>query len=158
MTIIAYTKGILASDTKAVDEQNQVLKTQKLFRLGNGSVIGTAGNADIRDMLAILDKASLSKLPTKLKLASHAALFKGLWLFPGGELFRVSVEAIDTRWEAEILPILDPWAAVGSGSAYALGAMVAGKTAVEAVRIACRLDNNCGMPSFHITLASLNNG
>lgn len=38
-----------------------------------------------------------------------------------------------------------PFFAVGSGSNYAIGAMAAGKSARQAVRIAARFDNKCGL-------------
>ncbi len=40
--------------------------------------------------------------------------------------------------------MLDPFAAIGSGSGIALGAMAAGKTAAEAVEIAARFDSGTG--------------
>lgn len=46
------------------------------------------------------------------------------------------------RWD--LLGACSGWA-IGSGCDYALGAMEAGATAQEAVRIASRLDNQCGM-------------
>jgi hypothetical protein len=35
---------------------------------------------------------------------------------------------------------------IGSGGDVAMGAMLAGKTATEAVRIACKVDTACGLP------------
>lgn len=46
------------------------------------------------------------------------------------------------RWD--LLGAMSYWA-VGSGCDYALGAMEHGATAREAVRVASRLDNQCGM-------------
>jgi len=154
MTVIAYTKGILAADSRATDDDGLVLKTTKLYELPNGSFCGAAGDADVRDVLAILGrKASIIKLPSRASLIKTKTSCTILWVFPNGEkVYRVQIgnnsadNNSDSGWWAEVLEIEDGYAAVGSGSAYALGAMVSGKTAVEAVRAACRLDVNCGLP------------
>ena len=152
MTVIAYKNGILASDTKAVDTTGQVFKTHKLFPLSNGSVIGGAGDADIRDVLSLLQKASITKLPTRAKLVATKTEFSGIWVFPTGEVFTVEIKERSPDWMAEVFQVQESVAAVGSGAAYAMGAMMAGKSAIEAVKIACKLDNNCGLPVEHITL------
>ena len=152
MTVIAYKNGVLAADTKAVTEDGLVVKSKKLEKLSNGTILGTAGSADCREIVTILGKASLSKMPLKSKLRSTETTFRGIWVFPTGEVFKVSVEFEDNKWDAEILPILEKQAAVGTGGAYALGAMLAGKSALEAVKIACKLDNNCGLPAESITI------
>jgi hypothetical protein len=134
----------------AIDEDGQSFRVHKIETLPNGTVVGCAGDSDNRDVLALLGKATLTKMPTKIKLAGTKTEFQGLWVFPTGEVFRVEVEhkARDgvSDWTAEILPILNPEAAVGSGSGYALGAMLAGKSAIEAVKIACKIDSNSGLP------------
>lgn len=152
MTVIAYTKGILAADTLAVDEDGLALKCTKLFRLKNGTVVGTAGDADARAILDILGKASVTKLPSKSNLAKTETDFRGLWAFNDKDIYRVSVEKNDSGWSAELMPMMGDYFAIGAGGPYALGAMLAGKSAVEACKIACRLDNTCGLPVEHIVL------
>lgn len=154
MTTVAYKNGVLAADTKAVGEDGMTFKCKKLEKLPNGTILGCAGEADVRDLISILGKASLSKMPLKAKLRATEGQFRGIWVFPTGEVFRVLVEYEDGKWDAEILPIFEPYAAVGSGGGYALGAMLAGKSAIEAVRIACKLDNNSGLPVESIKLES----
>lgn len=146
MTTIAFKAGVLAADTKAVGEHDEIYKCKKLETLPNKTVVGCAGDADVRDILSLLGKATLHKMPLKSKLKETQTMFKGIWVFPTGEVFKVSVEYLENKWDAEILPILESQVAVGSGGQYAMGAMAAGKTAIEAVRIACRLDNNSGLP------------
>ena len=56
--------------------------------------------------------------------------------------------------ESEVMvpfPASDPFA-IGSGQDFAMGAMYSGKTAVEAVRIAIKLDANSGGPVRSITV------
>lgn len=48
--------------------------------------------------------------------------------------------------ELNPLEVLDPYMGVGSGASYALGAMDAGASVVEAVEIACNRDGNSCLP------------
>lgn len=147
MTCIAYTKGVLAADTRATDTDGMVLKSKKIEHLKNGTVVGCAGDSDARDVLDLLGKATLTKWPTKNALAKTETVFQGIWVFPEDDkVFIVEIELLDGKWTAEIRPLLDACASVGSGSRYAMGAMLAGKSAVDAVKIACRLDSSCGLP------------
>jgi len=153
MTVIAYSKGVLAADSRATDDTGQIFKTTKLYELPNGSFCGVAGDADCRDVLTLLGRgASIIKLPSRASLVKTQTNCTVLWVFPGGEqIYRIQIgdgtpEKPDAGWWAEVLKIEDGYAAIGSGGAYALGAIVAGKTAVEAVRAACKLDVNCGLP------------
>lgn len=154
MTVIAFKSGVMAADTKAVDTNGQIFKTKKIVRLSNGTVVGSAGSADQRDILAILSKASLTKLPSRTKLMATKIEASNLWAFPTGEVFTVEVEFLSEEkgWKAEVFKVLEPQAAIGSGAAYALGAMLAGKSATDAVKITCKLDNGCGLPIESINL------
>ena len=153
MTTIAYKAGVLATDTKAHDDNGLVFKSKKIDKLKNGSYLGSAGDSDIRDLLAVLNKATLLKMPTKSKLSSLETQFQGLWCWPSGEIFRIEIYEENNKWISEILPILDPYAACGTGGAYALGAMLAGKSAIEAVKIACKLDNGSGLPVESVSIS-----
>lgn len=146
----------MAADTKAVDEDdNSVFKSKKLVTLPNHSVVGCAGESDCRDVLTILGKASVMKLPAKTKLNGTETEFVGIWAFNTGQVFRITIALKENRWSSEILPILDDMAVAGSGGAFAMGAMAAGKSAIEGARIACRLDNTCGLPVEYIRLTEI---
>lgn len=141
----------MASDSKCTDDYGMFLtKIQKLYRLANKSVVGTAGDADSRELLDLLGRATLKRLPSRADLAATKTNFHGLWAFPNGTLFGIYIEPVDRvseiQWSGELVEIVERWAAVGSGSGYAMGAMLAGKNASEAVGIACKLDSNCQMP------------
>lgn len=152
MTTITYKAGILAADTRASDENGLIFKSKKIEKLSNGTTVGCAGDGDSREVLSLLSKSSLGKMPTKAKLISTKTTFYGIWCFPAGEVFRVEIYEDKEKWIAEILPILDTQVAVGSGAHYALGAMLAGKSAIEAVKIACKLDINSGLPVESVNL------
>lgn len=51
-------------------------------------------------------------------------------------------------WDSALRPIKfgTPYAAIGSGADFALGAMLAGKSPKQAVEIACKLDEGSGPP------------
>jgi len=51
-----------------------------------------------------------------------------------------------TDEDCALIEVLDPWYAIGSGSAAALGALHARVTLEEAVEIACIVDANSGLP------------
>lgn len=146
MTVICYRKGILAADSQTTDDTGMILNLQKIFELPNRTVVASAGDADCREVLHLLGKATLNRMPTRKALLSTTTAFQGIWVFPGCKpVFRVSIEHSDS-WTAEIIEILDDWAVAGTGGSYAAGAILAGKSAIEAVRIACKLDANCGLP------------
>lgn len=65
---------------------------------------------------------------------------RALIVRPNGEVFL----AEDSVWFSG--PIKTDCYAIGSGGDFALGAMAAGKTAAEAVALACDLDQHCGPP------------
>jgi hypothetical protein len=126
---------------------------QKLYILDSGAILGTAGDDDIRKLLKLLNKASTpSELPSKKKLAGTKTDFKGILVFPGGEVFIIQVarpeglEEAVTEWTGYVCEIKDTMCAVGSGAQVAYGAMEAGKTASEAVEIACRRDPFSALP------------
>ncbi len=147
MTVIAYAKGVLAADTQGTTDGGMIVRTKKIEYLKNGTVLGTAGDADCREVVSLLGKASLSKMPSKASLIKTQTIFEGIWIFPDLlAIFMISIENEDNKWTAEIRPMLDDWATCGSGSKYAAGAMAAGKSAVDAVKIACKLDANCSLP------------
>lgn len=153
MTVIAYTKGVLAADTQGTTDDMKI-RSQKIEHLKNGTVVGTAGDSDCREVLGVLGRASMSRMPSRASLIKTQTEFDGIWIFPDPlAIFMVSIEHEAGKWTAEIRPMLDDWAAVGAGAKYAAGAILAGKSAIDAVKIACRLDVNCGLPveSYKIT-------
>lgn len=142
MTTIAFRDGIISSDSRATWDDWSQSRCIKLYRVKSkvdpvkGDVIvGTAGHG------------------------SAALLFMD-WLENGGEP-RLHDRGVDENTEFECLVMHksgvyvadrlcrfekleeDFWAA-GSGRQAALGAMHAGKSAVDAVRIACRIDSFSG--------------
>jgi ATP-dependent protease HslVU (ClpYQ) peptidase subunit len=135
MTTIVWDGRILAADRKRV-----VLGTptpaRKVFRVnrsnGDRYLVGCAG--DLSDCVAFLrwmksNGEAVKPSPTSFQALVIDAKRRIWWI----DEKLVYIRLTEKRW------------AVGSGADYALGAMVAGKSAIEAVRIASRLDNSSGM-------------
>lgn len=92
-------------------------------------VIGLAG--DVGPALRFVDWYG-SGQPPPASFADEAADFDALVMSPRGVF----------RWDRFCLPepVLEPFAAIGSGVKAALGAMYAGASAAQAVRIAAQVD------------------
>lgn len=153
MTVIAYSSKtqILAADSRCSDEWGMHLTNcQKIFRLRNGALLGTAGDSDDRDVRELLASSTPRKLPHRAALAELRSIFRGILVFPKGQLFVVDIYhrefANEGEWCGAIDPIRDEIVAVGCGSQYAYGAMEVGASPVQAVRATCRRDLACALP------------
>jgi hypothetical protein len=119
---------------------------QKLFTLPSGAILGTAGDSDDREVRAVLARATPKRMPKCAKLAETCVMFEGLLVFPSSEVFFISILKRELEWTAGITPIEDEMIAIGSGSAYAYGAMEVGADPIRAVKAACKRDTQCALP------------
>lgn len=160
MTVIAYAKGVLASDSRATDGYKIFSdKVKKLFKLSNGGMVGTAGDCDCRDVLELLSKATPKKMPSKAELCETKTVFRGIVVFPKGEVFEVSIDerddVLDDRWYAAVVEVAEKYHAVGCGEDDALVMMRNGATAVQAVKAAIAGNAGCGGAVQTMHLADL---
>ncbi len=152
MTVIAYSTKhrILAADSRASDDKGEYHLTdcQKVYRLKNGALLGLAGDGDSRDLQTLLEKATPRKMPSRAQLVELKLDATALLVFPKGQVFMITAEYMKSResWTGEVMPIRDRYVAIGSGQAYAYGAMEAGADPIKAVRAACRRDLLCALP------------
>lgn len=154
MTVIAYSSKhrIMAADSRcAADEAYHFTSVQKLHCLKSGALLGLAGDMDLRDVVALFERARPRKMPTRAQIAELKADFDGLIVFPNGQLFSVTggwmeTDSTNAEWRGEVLAVRDTFAAIGSGAAYAYGAMESGATPTKAVWAACRRDVMCAAP------------
>lgn len=130
MTTIAWDGRSLAGDTQSSVCGNRV-KAQKIWRLNDDLLFGGSGEFQI--VLAVKDW--LNGGAEKPKLPSDAE-FSGL-LIRRGRAFRLWSYLVEVE-------ILEPYAACGTGQDFALAAMFLGKSAEEAVWVACQFDVNTG--------------
>ena len=132
MTTIAYRSGVMAADSM-VSIGNLVFgEMRKVARGPNGELAGASGEAcDVAAALAWVEDGMTGQCPdllqgTELLIAAQN----------GPVLFRDR--------DRPLYPIFGEFFALGSGSAIAMGAMAAGASAEEAVKIACRFDKGTG--------------
>lgn len=156
MTTIVYSAGKMAADSKCTSGGAFITKMKKIHRLANGALLGTAGEADFRDVVLLLGKVKSHRtLPARAGLAALKIDFSGILVFPKGQIFYVSMGKdgdSDTAWYGQIIECQERFAAVGSGEQFALGALAAGRSAAQAVAIACRYDSFSAAPIHTVAL------
>jgi ATP-dependent protease HslVU (ClpYQ) peptidase subunit len=147
MTVITYRDGVMACDS-CWSEDNLVIAMQpKIFRLRGGALYGAAGDVDDR---AIMDAVEGARTPADLP--SFQFLFdikndvQALVVFPNGDVYLIETDP------AGVMPVRAPFSAIGCGKKIALGALAAGKSAVEAAEIACEYDVFCRPPIYLLNL------
>jgi 20S proteasome alpha/beta subunit len=132
MTVIAWDGKTLAADRQSTDVGLRRSVT-KISRAGDGSLMGAAGQSHIcRALRAWYDAGARPEdFPDKDK-TSHL-----LVISTKGEMRVYDGHPVPAVFEVERM-------AIGSGRDYAEAAMFLGKTAREAVEVACHFDNGCG--------------
>lgn len=162
MTTIAYKDGIMACDSAWSYDDLIDASATKITRLSSGALLGEAGENDSRHIQKIFDKIKTpASLPSRDDMLKIRMDYMGLLVFPKGRIFKICIaHASESNWDKDfkedvgIWEVNLPFAAVGSGKALALGAMAAGKSAKEAVRIGCRFDINSRLPVHTVSLVS----
>ena len=140
MTVIAVRAGVMAADTRRTDN-GTITTCTKLFYRG-GDIIGLAG--DDGPALLFVDWYKSGRAKPEIFVTGEADFFalvldsrRRVWLYDKwcrGEQIRA------------------PFYAIGTGADAALGAMHAGKSAIEAARIACKIDMHCGLPVTYMSI------
>ena len=152
MTTIAFRDGVMASDSCVSSSGYMGASVPKVLRTSAGALIGWSGEADNRAVLALLDKVKTPKqLPTKQEIAACQTDFGLLIAFGPNSVYEVSCFEESGRYTGYVDIANLTVAAAGSGWALATGAMLAGKSAREAVVIACKVDNNSRLPVHSIS-------
>lgn len=131
MTTIAWDGLRLAGDRKR-ELDTHLTRARKVYRIQNKTgvyLVGCAGDCD--DCVAFLRwMEGRAEKPRPFRLTA-------LVVDGRGRLWSVTEKLVYVRVRANL------WA-IGSGGDYALGAMHAGKSAADAVRIASKLDKASG--------------
>ena len=141
---------MLAADSRFSDNGVHCTSGKKVFRLKNGAILGLAGDADFRDMVALVGATTPGKMPSRSALAELKMSCFGVVVFPKGQVFLIESDHYEYdhegEWGGQVVPIWDPFVAVGCGAQFAYGAMEVGASPVQAVRAACRRDGACALP------------
>jgi hypothetical protein len=156
MTTIAYKDGMMAGDSCWNTHGIVDNLANKIQRLKSGALLGQAGDNDIREIVVLLDNVKSAKsLPSYAQLTAIRCDSTVLLALPNGAVFKLSTSKKLTHDDTDDLGL---WriersvAAIGSGADLALGAMSAGASALQAVRIACRWDIHSRPPVYHAPL------
>lgn len=161
MTTVAYKDGQMACDSCWTYGGTVDTLTTKISRLSSGALFGTAGQNDGRSLIAMLDKVRTpAQLPSYELLMSLRADVLGLLVLPKGRVYKIATTIISPEnWDEGmddygLWEINGPFAAVGSGGDMALVAMDCGKSARDAVRVACKYDP-ASRPPVHLVALDL---
>lgn len=141
----------MACDSCWTYNGTQTTSLNKIVRLSSGALLGEAGDNDSRAIHPLFDKVKRpQQLPLPKALAETQVEYAGILALPNGSVFIIDIEFLGgsngDNYKGGIWPASGGIAAVGSGGDLALGAMEAGKSAAEAVRIACKRDVNSRLP------------
>lgn len=128
----------------------------KIKRLSSGALLGGAGDNDGRQLEKLLDKCKTpASLPDKAAILAIRCDYLGILVLPRGRVFKVGASHVsEANWDKDfsedigIWEVNAPFTAAGTGARFAMGAMAAGKSALEAVKIACRFDLNSRTPAY----------
>ena len=144
MTTIAYRDGVLAGDSATSGDGNVIGRCAKVHRI-RGRLVGLCGPIEDGETFRLWLKAG-----AKPKAKPDEPLdddFLALVVEPDGRVVEYGRRLVSVGYEA-------PFYAIGSGGALALGAMAAGASAEEAVRIACRFDHYSREPVHALHLGA----
>lgn len=136
MTTIAFDGKTTASDTRVVCGGNYYNTDTKIYE-NDFAVIGVAGDAGAGTMLI--------DCPGILRPQPYDFDFEALVFVKDTE--QVYKVAFYKSWDcalSSVITVADSFAAVGSGSPYALAAMYLGSTAAHAITVAAQFDSNTG--------------
>ncbi|QVW55203.1 hypothetical protein pEaSNUABM29_00163 [Erwinia phage pEa_SNUABM_29] len=153
MTTIAFDGVSLASDSQMTQAQYRLdLRTEKIFKCPEGETwfvdgkqaiaFGVAGGIESQQIL----RNVLAGHGDTMGLAAHTRWPEGismsyLVITVDGEVYTGGQEVEKAvPWIAKVEPPM----AVGSGCEFAIGAMAAGVSATDAVKVAIRYDINSG--------------
>ncbi len=134
MTTIAFDGKTLATDSLMTASGVRFGTVDKIFKLNDGSVLAICGAYSLAQPL-------IDWLNGIAEMPGYDAdeTISGI-LIPSDESHPLEISTKYYKFRACI-----PWAG-GSGEAIALTAMKCGKSAIEAVKIACELDIYSGLP------------
>ena len=136
MTTIAFDGNTMACDTRVVCGSNCYNTDTKIYE-NNFAVIGVAGDAGV-GILLVKDDGIL--VPKHYDFDFSALVFVK-------DTEKVYKVAFYKSWDcalSSVIPVADSFAAVGSGSPYALAAMECGYSAHGGVAVASKFDTNTG--------------
>ncbi len=146
MTVIAWDGKTVAADRRST-ESGTIRTVTKLY-VHEGAVLAYSGTAIAGQAMVKWYRGGCvpSEFPEIQKDKEDWCRFV---------VFRHGAQPMCYERALEPLVFEDPWFACGSGRDYATAALYLGKTATEAVSVACQFDSNCGNGIQSIDLEGL---
>ena len=141
MTTIAYRDGVLAADSLISCGQTRIGSVRKIVR-ANGFLAALTGDMQDTVLLRRWLEAGCPEAPND----DDASPWGTLGNDGGSGIVVDATGAMVFDNKLRRYAVDAPFLADGSGADIALGAMAAGASAEDAVRIACRLDTGSGEP------------
>ncbi len=135
LTTIAYKDGVLAADTRMTYGDGSTVRVKKIFQLSDGSLFGVAGESPWVERMR---EWAISGFPKKRRWSKEAEV-EAMHIKTDGSIWLV-------HNDLNLDKVEEKYYAIGSGGAYAIGAMDCGKGAAAAVKIACRRDSSTSEP------------
>jgi len=133
MTVIACKDGVIAADSGSWWGGFCFKPVEKLQHLRSGAIIGAAGDyATINAVQEWMDAGFNQEQKPPVEKDED---FDALELDPQCRVWRWD-------WKFRRYPITEPFAAIGSHWEFVMGAMAAGKSAVEAIELALKCGGN----------------
>jgi ATP-dependent protease HslVU (ClpYQ) peptidase subunit len=152
MTTFAYKDGVMASDSCVSGGGTLWAKIAKVSMTSTGALVGFAGEADVREVLAMVDRIhSAQDLPSKREIASCQTEFDLLIAFENDEVYLISCSEDNGRYTGYVNVANLGFAAIGSGGRIATGALAAGASATDAVLIATEFDCYSKTPVYAVS-------
>lgn len=136
MSVVAWDGLTLAADKRAVIG-SLYRKTTKIFRL-NDCLVGYAGDTDKAEELKAWWAAGAAPKEFPESCRDDSRSWASLLVISKGDLLHYQRTPYPVRYDKYQAM------AIGSGRDFALAAMHLGKSAAEAVDVACALDSGCG--------------
>lgn len=143
MTTVAYKDGVLASDSQLEDSETGICGSIKKISKVDNCLIGGCGNAELLSWFLnnfsgkIFNKVTHNPYTTIASRNSDE--FQGIVISPRGKVFLLE----GTLVPFEIKP-MGGFIAIGAGASFAMGAMEAGASAEEAIRVASKFNSATG--------------
>jgi len=159
MTTIIYHKGQLATDSQITDRDCRIGHTKKIHPFPGG-YLAVAGYADTRPFIALFDEVDdPDSMPTHAELKAVTNRYAAIVVFekPHARVFLVDAGYDDDDPKDKnvgVFEIMDDSTpiVVGSGGAWAQGALRAGASISEAIDIASEFDMATGGPVQEVTV------
>lgn len=135
MSVIAWDGQVLAADKRAC-LGTLVRTTTKVFQVGE-ALCGYAGDADAGEEVLAWFRAGHDPANFPASQRDRDSWAGLLVVWPDGHLWKFERTPYPLRFPPQQF-------AIGSGRDFALAAMHLGRTAREAVEVACVFDSGCG--------------